>query len=74
MDKIKESWPLMLGAAGLAAAATYLATTSSKSDTTTKEKESTPAFGDDVFDNVLIGDVGGTNVRFQLIRMYHNDP
>lgn len=25
------------------------------------------------YDNVLIGDVGGTNVRLQLIRLYHND-
>ena len=24
-------------------------------------------------DNVLIGDVGGTNVRFELIRLFHDD-
>jgi glucokinase len=24
-------------------------------------------------DNVLIGDVGGTNVRLQLIRLFHAD-
>jgi glucokinase len=24
------------------------------------------------FDNVLIGDVGGTNVRLQLIRLFHD--
>lgn len=26
------------------------------------------------FDNVIIGDIGGTNVRFQLIRLFHDDP
>lgn len=26
------------------------------------------------FTNVLIGDVGGTNVRFKILRLYHNDP
>ena len=29
---------------------------------------------EEVYDNIMIGDVGGTNVRFQLIRMYHRDP
>ena len=25
------------------------------------------------YDNILIGDVGGTNVRLQLIRLFHSD-
>ena len=27
-----------------------------------------------MFENVVIGDVGGTNVRLELIRLYHDSP
>jgi len=28
--------------------------------------------GEALYDSVLIGDVGGTNVRLQLLKVYHN--
>ena len=36
-------------------------------------KQTPQSSGSSDFDNILIGDVGGTNVRLQLIRLFHSD-
>ena len=68
---------MFAGAAGLVALGTYLATSSNTESHKEEEQPKTapaqpaaPQVPDCA--NVIIGDVGGTNVRLQLMRIYHD--
>lgn len=67
MDQIKDTWPILAAAAGLAAATVYVTSKSSSSGEVHEEQVR-------LYENVVIGDVGGTNVRLELIRLYHDSP
>lgn len=78
MDNFKQSVPILAGVAagavGMTIVASKMMTPRTTRDTEVLEENGPGEMLQRDYTNVLIGDVGGTNVRFKIIRLFHEQP